>query len=314
MNSVPRLSIGLPVYNGENYLAESLEALLGQTYEDFELIISDNASVDGTEEVCRQYAKQDSRIRYIRQPRNIGLAPNHNVLLNRAQGEFFKWASHDDLYARDLIRLCVRALDKHPHVVLAHSWTALIDGSGTVTKAIEYPCDTDSLHAPRRFRSMLFDDGGDEDGGVIRTRALRSISPLGSYYHSDRTIIAELALYGPFYHVPDWLYFRRDHPGRATRAFTGARNWCAHQDPRRGDRLRHPLARLYGEYVWGFVTAVRRSPISPAERRECYFDIVRWAASRALARHSVSTQIEPVASSSGISIDTVVPGREKRSE
>ena len=75
MNAAPRLSIGLPVYNGEDYLAESLEAMLGQTYEDFELIISDNASTDGTADICRRYAKQDSRIRYIRQPRNLGLQP-----------------------------------------------------------------------------------------------------------------------------------------------------------------------------------------------------------------------------------------------
>ena len=80
---MPRLSVGLPVYNGEGYLAESLEALLGQSYEDFELIISDNASTDGTADICRRYAKQDSRIRYIRQPRNIGCAPNHNYLVAR---------------------------------------------------------------------------------------------------------------------------------------------------------------------------------------------------------------------------------------
>ena len=73
MNTAPRLSIGLPVYNGENYLAESIDALLGQSYEDFELIISDNASTDGTADICRRYGKQDSRVRYFRQPRNIGL-------------------------------------------------------------------------------------------------------------------------------------------------------------------------------------------------------------------------------------------------
>ena len=110
MTSVPRLSIGLPTYNGENFLAESLDALLGQSYEDFELIISDNASTDGTEDICRRYAKQDSRIRYIRQPRNIGCAPNHNVLVRQSRGELFKWASDDDLYARDLIERCIEAL------------------------------------------------------------------------------------------------------------------------------------------------------------------------------------------------------------
>ena len=86
MNAVPRLSVGLPVYNGADYLAESLDALLGQTFEDFELIISDNASTDGTADICQQYAKQDSRIRYFRQPRNIGLAPNHNFTVDQAQG------------------------------------------------------------------------------------------------------------------------------------------------------------------------------------------------------------------------------------
>ena len=78
MTAAPRLSIGLPVYNGENYLAAAIESLLGQTYGDFELIISDNASTDGTEDICRGYAAQDPRIRYCRQPQNIGGAPNHN--------------------------------------------------------------------------------------------------------------------------------------------------------------------------------------------------------------------------------------------
>ena len=114
MTSVPRLSIGLPVYNGEDFLAESLDSLLGQTYEDFELIISDNASTDGTADICRRYAKQDSRIRYIRQPRNLGCAPNHNVLVQYARGELFKWVSHDDLYGRELIERCDRGARRVP--------------------------------------------------------------------------------------------------------------------------------------------------------------------------------------------------------
>ena len=128
----PRLSIGLPVYNGEDYLAESLEALLGQTYEDFELIISDNASTDGTADICRRYARQDSRIRYFRQSRNLGCNPNHNFVIEQARGELFKLASDDDLYARDLLKRCVDVLDECPRYVLAHSWSALIDASGAV--------------------------------------------------------------------------------------------------------------------------------------------------------------------------------------
>src|SRR5271165_6740325 len=170
MNAAPRLSIGLAVYNGENYLAGSLEALLGQSYEDFELIISDNASTDGTAGICRRYLNQDSRIRYICQPRNIGAAPNHNFVVGQARGELFKWASHDDLYARDLLKCCVDALDEHPHIVLAHSWTALVDGSGCVTQKIEYPLATAARRAPERFQSMLYANAGDDSCGVVRTK------------------------------------------------------------------------------------------------------------------------------------------------
>jgi glycosyltransferase involved in cell wall biosynthesis len=154
MNEVPRLSIGLPVYNGEKFLAESIESLLGQTYEDFELIISDNASTDCTADVCRRYARQDPRIRYIRQRQNIGSAPNHNFVIEQARGELFKHASHDDLYARNLVELCVSALDEYPQVVLAHSWSAVIDSSGAVKELIEYPVNTTRTaqkHALRRL-------------------------------------------------------------------------------------------------------------------------------------------------------------------
>ena len=282
MTPAPRLSIGLPVYNGERYLAESLDSLLSQSYENFELIISDNASTDGTAGICRRYMKQDCRIRYICQPRNIGAVPNHNFVVGQARGELFKWASHDDLYARDLLKCCVEALDEYPHFVLAHSWTALIDSSGLVTETIEHSLATASLRAPERFRSLLYAKAGDEGVGVVRTKVLSSTSLHGSYHHADRTITAELVLYGPFYQVPDSLYMRRDHPYRAERACPTVRTRCANMDPRRADRLRHPVVRLYAEYLWGYVAAIRRAPVSPADRQECYRHLVQWASSRAL--------------------------------
>jgi len=289
MTSVPRLSIGLPVYNGEDFLAESLDSLLGQTYEDFELIISDNASTDETADICRGYAKQDSRIRYVRQPHNLGCAPNHNVLVQYARGELFKWVSHDDLYGRELIERAIEALDEYPQVVLANCWTAMIDSSRTVTKAVRYTLDTESPRAPERFRSMLFEKGGDDDGGVIRMEMLRRIRPYDSYYHSDRTLVTEMALQGPFYHVPEWLYFRRDHPKSSIRAFTTARTNCTNLDPRRADRLRHPVVRLLGEYVLAYVTMIQRAPLSAADKRECYRHLVSWATSRAVPREEEET-------------------------
>lgn len=315
MKAVPRLSIGLPVYNGENYLAQSIDALLGQSFDEFELIISDNASTDDTAGICRDYEKKDSRIRYFRQPRNLGLAPNVNFIIGQARGELYKEASHDDLYARDLLERCVNALDENQEVVLAHSWTAIIDGTGMVTKATAYPLSTSSPKASDRFRSLLFDSGGDDDGGVIRTEVFRRTAMKESYHHSDRTIIAELALHGPFYHVPDWLYFRRDHPERAERSFPSVRTRCANMDPRRADAIRNPVIRLYGEYVWAYVAAIRRAPLSSAERRNCYRHLANWLASR--ARLGRSGRIEkpeqgPVIDAV-LQVDRLVAGQEGRS-
>lgn len=306
MSSPPRLTIGLPVYNGQNYLAESIESLLGQTYEDFELIISDNASTDGTPDICADFRKRDNRIRYFRQERNIGLSPNHNFTAAKARGELFKWAAHDDLYGRDLLKLCVEALDKNPDVVLAHSWTARIDGNGKVVKPEEYPLDTASPAAPARFRSTLFGNGGDDDGGVIRGEVLRRIAPYGSYYHADRTAISELVLYGKFYQVPQWLFFRRDHAERAEWKFADARSWCTNLDPKRANGLKNPLTRLYAEYVWGYVRAIHRAPLTPAEQRACYRHLLDWLIDR-LTRRGVGEPAVEVATE--IDIDSLVAGR-----
>jgi glycosyltransferase involved in cell wall biosynthesis len=313
MAVVPRLTIGLPVYNGERYLAESLDALLGQTYEDFELVVSDNASTDSTADICRRYQEQDSRIRYFRQPRNIGLAPNHNFVIDQGRGELFKWAASDDLYARDLIKRCIDALDAFPEVVVAHSYTAMIDKTGKLTKAVAYPLDTASPRAPDRFRSMLFGSGGDDIYGVIRRDVLRRTARQDSYHHSDRTFTTEIGLHGPFYQVPDWLYFRRDHPEQSERVCPTSRDRCANMDPRRASRLRHPAVRLYGEYLWGYVAAIRRAPLSHADRRECYQHLADWATSRARPGHTRRAPEPPSAAGAVVSVDAVVAGRERRS-
>jgi glycosyltransferase involved in cell wall biosynthesis len=303
-DTTPRLSVGLPVYNGEKYIAASIEALLGQTFEDFELIISDNASTDATPDICLDYAKADKRIRVIRQPRNLGLAPNHNVVRDAARGEFFKWAAADDLYGRDLFRSCVEALDRYPDVVLAHAYEGVVDVDGNVTQAMEYPLVTDAARPSERFRSFLFGSSGlfdstdparrgmlrvDNDGilsfcdeyGVIRTEVLRSAKPHGSYHHPDRIIVCELLLRGKFHITPEWLYFRRDTTDRTYNVSTKLRTRCEIMDPARKNRLKHPTARLVAEYMLGYVNAIRRAPISPSEKRECYRHLVRWSLDRA---------------------------------
>ncbi len=313
MTTVPRLSIGLPVYNGEEYLAESLDALLGQSFTDFELIITDNASTDGTEEIARKYVAADSRVRYERLARNVGAAGNHNYVFTLARGELFKWASHDDLYGRELLARCVAALDEHPEIVLAHSWNATIDGDGTVIEPFDYRMATDSPSAPERFRALLFAPGGDDFYGVIRSAALRRVKPHASYHHADRTFVIDLAMQGPFLQVPELLYFRRDHPTRAERANPTVRSRCANLDPRRADKLRNPAVRLLAEYVLGYLDIIRRAPITAAEKRQCYRYLAQYLTNRARAGVGASNEGMAVAPDVPLlSIDGIVPGREVR--
>jgi glycosyltransferase involved in cell wall biosynthesis len=278
-SDLPRVSIGIPVYNGEEFLGEALDALLNQSYTNFELIISDNASTDRTADICERYQKRDSRIRYVRQPRNIGMIANHNFLVGEARGEFFKWASHDDLYAPNYLECCVTALDEHPSAVLAHSAGVLLNPAGERIGVISSPEGTASPQAVERMRARLFDGKGDWIYSVMRIATLRR-TPLHPTYHGvEKTLITELALHGPFYQVPEESYFRRDHPYKQHRA---TRDWSALLDPRRANRLRNPAVRLYLEYIWGYFSAIRRAPLSRAEKGRCYSLLTRWLASRAL--------------------------------
>ncbi|SHL21987.1 Glycosyl transferase family 2 [Pseudonocardia thermophila] len=294
MNHAPRLTVGLPVFNGEDYLAEALESLLAQTFTDFELIISDNASTDGTEQICRRYAARDPRVHYVRQPRNLGISANHNVLVALARGTLFKWAGHDDLFDPDLLRRCVQLLDEHPDAVLATAWTAVIDENGEVTDVVDqYPADSDSPRAAARYRGLLRAISGDDDYGVIRTAALRSTGLLGSYYHADRALVLELSLIGRFLRIPEPLYFRRDRADRVSRPSSTRRNqairdWCVRHDPARAGQ---PVARLLGEYVLAFFTGIARAPIPAADKRACCAELVRYLGARALRLPSAHDEV-----------------------
>ncbi len=106
-SAAPKVSIGMPVYNGAAYVCEALDSLLAQTYRDFELIISDNASTDGTRSICEGYASRDPRIRYVRQPENIGAVGNFRYVLSEARGEYFMWAAHDDFWFPEFVDACL---------------------------------------------------------------------------------------------------------------------------------------------------------------------------------------------------------------
>jgi glycosyltransferase involved in cell wall biosynthesis len=154
-NSHPRVSMGMPVYNGEKYIEEAIESILAQTYIDFELIISDNASTDRTQEICQGYADHDERIRYYRNPTNLGAAPNYNRTFQLSSGEYFKWAEDDDLIATDFLVKCVEVLDQDPNIVLCFPIARVIDENGTILGDYEYKSDTSSPEPHIRFRNLV---------------------------------------------------------------------------------------------------------------------------------------------------------------
>ena len=227
----------MPVYNGSNYVEESIVSILNQTYSNFELIISDNASTDETAAVCEKYAGQDCRIRYFRQEKNLGCARNSNFVLEHAVGEYFKWISHDDLHAPRFIEACVEALDSDPSAVICCPRGVLIDEAGQqirIEKRAGVYCYTSSsgechrirpYDRPRRLDSeAVHERFGDlvrhtnwclEIYGLVRTAALRRTSLHGPYHGTDKRILAELSLMGRFKLLPEVMLYYRQHPAQA---------------------------------------------------------------------------------------------------
>jgi glycosyltransferase involved in cell wall biosynthesis len=119
--TIPTVSIGMPVFNGEQSIRVALDSLLEQSYSDFELIISDNASTDGTEQICREYAARDQRISYVRQQTNLGAEANFKYVLHEASGEYFMWAACDDTYSPDFVELNCKWLSENQEYVASTS-------------------------------------------------------------------------------------------------------------------------------------------------------------------------------------------------
>ncbi|MEH1825020.1 MAG: glycosyltransferase family 2 protein [Nostoc sp.] len=215
----PRLSIGLPVYNGEKFIKEAIDSLLTQTFEDFELIISDNASTDKTEEICRAYAEQDKRICYYRNDTNIGCARNFNRVFELSSGEYFKWAAYDDLHSPDFIKKCIGVLDQDPTIILCHSQVYFIDEQGNFLQNYYIKLKADALKPQERFHELLTKHLCYQCYGVIRASALKKIPQMGGYGNADGILLLRLGILGRFYEIPEYLFFARSHPQQSMSMF-----------------------------------------------------------------------------------------------
>jgi glycosyltransferase involved in cell wall biosynthesis len=268
----PKVSIGLPVFNGEKYLEGALRCLLNQSYEDFELIISDNASTDATEAICQDYAAKDPRIRYSRNDTNIGASRNYNRVFHLASGEFFKWASYDDECQSSLVRRCLEVFEQSaPSTVLVFSKAEVIDEVGRVLYTSEDRVSSSSDSPFKRLARVVWSSGiGHSLWGLIRSDALRRTRLMGCV-EADHILLAELALLGELIEIPEMLYRQRRHPGCAMSTHKTARALLAWHDPGKANtRIFLPnWERAYIEFFKG----IRHIPLSPAERLPCYLTV-----------------------------------------
>ena len=269
----PSVSIGLPVFNAGQYLEQSLGSILAQTHRNFELIISDNASDDATEAICRRYAALDARIRYHRNPRNQGATFNFRRVVALSSGEYFLWAAHDDMFAPEYVERCVAILEANRNVVLCYSKSVEIDEQGQPVERKEQMLAADAACPHQRFRELIrMDHNCETMFGVMRAGVLKRTSVHGDFPDSDRCMLAEVALYGRFHELPDHLFFHRRHAQQMTQQFPTRQERMARLNPDRRLLMVFPHFRQFREYI----QAIRRAHLGWRERMWCYLQMVRW--------------------------------------
>lgn len=273
MSGAPPISIGLPVHDGERYIRESIDSVLAQTLGDFELVIADNASTDGTEAICRDYAARDRRVRYHRGDQNRGAAHNYNRAFELSRGEYFKWQAADDLIGPRVLERCAALLAERKEAVLAYPTTRIIDEGSRVVRDYDDRLDVHSARPCERFSRVLLLTGEcNAVFGLIRSAVLRRTQRIGCYVGSDVVLLGELALYGTFQQLGDCFFFRRDHPRASSRdksfrrqmEFYGARSPWSCMLP----NFRHQ--KEYLKAIW-------RTPLARAEKLRCARFVLRRA-------------------------------------
>lgn len=257
---MPTVSIALPVYNGERYLRQALDSILAQSFTDFEVLIADNASTDATAEIAAEYAARDPRIRYHRNPQNLGAAGNFNLAFQLTSGRYFKWAAHDDLLHPDFLQRCVAALERDPGAVLAFPRSCIIDEDGEPQGDYEHAQEIESPSCAVRFGALLEYHRCFEVFGVIRRDALAKTRLIGPYAHGDGVLLANLALHGRFVKIPESLFFPRRHDKQSSTMVGDYWNYAAWFNPAFRGKRTFPHWRLFGEYFRTVLFA--RAPLS----------------------------------------------------
>ena len=282
---IPEVSVGIPVYNGADFLGAAIESHLAQTFGDFELVISDNASTDDTEELCRRYADEDPRVRYIRQAENIGANANYNEVTRLARAPYFRWAADDDILAPAYLEETYKLLSGDESAVLCHSQTTYIDedgkplrpagdGTGFVDRAGSHVDGPDlslvgrqlrSPHPHTRFRDVLLHTKWCfEIFGLMRREALLTTPLHQKFYGTDRVLLAEMALKGTWRVVEEPLWQRRSHSGASNNMSVWQKAKWSNPDAKKS--ALPPVTNM----IRGYVDAVHRQRFPAIEQSRCY--------------------------------------------
>lgn len=270
----PLVSVGIPVYNGENFLEAAIRSVLVQTLGDLELVISDNASTDRTATICRDYAASDKRVVYRRNPVNLGAAPNYDLAFNAAGGRYFKWLAHDDELTPTYLQRAVSLLEERPEAVLCNSVVEYIDGANRVLGHYDSGLDEADRERPSsRFAAMILRSHSCVDFfGVQRRQAMLGSLLHARFHGADRAYLAQMALRGRLVQLKEPLVRMREHPNRYTRRNSTARERLRWHDASSRKAINLPTFHLYGQY-WRIV---RTAELTPAERRGCHAVLARW--------------------------------------
>lgn len=274
---VPRVTVGVPVYDGARYLAEALASVRGQDEEDLEIVISDNGSTDATQEISRAAAREDVRVRYVRHEVNRGGAWNFNHVLGLARAPFFTWAAADDVRRPGFVTRCLDVFaESDPATVLVYPRTQVIDAHGSITEDLndtDLACDEPTPHA--RMAHFLRAQAAHIFYGLHRTAVLRSTRGIRPTIGNDMVLLTELACRGPFALAPEQLFWQRRHSDQFSVRREGQVAWHA---PSASVRFAFPHTKV----SWELCTAVTSSPVPPAEKARCLatvplaWTIPRW--------------------------------------
>lgn len=204
------VTIGMPVYNGAKYIQSTLQSLLNQTFSDFSILICDDGSTDGTLDICQAFAARDKRIKIIKNETRLGGARNFNKTFDLSEGEFFMWASQDDIFHPDYIAKCLKKLQESPDCILALSEIDFIDEYGNSRGAVDYSnIGTAGMPIEMRIREVFRRVGWWAIYGIIRPEMLRQTKMYRSEFAGDVVLIVDMLLQGNMAKVEEPLFFYR---------------------------------------------------------------------------------------------------------